>query len=85
MFFFRYLGGEFVITDTIGLNRYSPFGATGAAKTALSLIVLWLTFAIEIVVFSYPYYKDKIKSLSVIMHYFAPVAAIAAAATIPWI
>lgn len=85
LFFFRYLGGEFVITDTIGLNRYSPFGATGAAKTALSLIVLWLTFAIEIVVFSYPYYKDKIKSLSVIMHYFAPVAAIAAAATIPWI
>ena len=46
-FFVRTFGGLTKIQETVGLNVYSPFGAQGAALTALSAILLWLLAAVR--------------------------------------
>ena len=71
VFFARFIGGEFVISDTTGLNIKSPFGALGSAKACASVIILWFTFAAEIATITYPYFKRHVKSLTPIVKYFA--------------
>ena len=50
LFFVRFLGGEPLIQETIGLNRYSPFiseGAQGMGKVLLSAVLFWLIYTVQ--------------------------------------
>lgn len=69
-FFARYIGGTFVISKTIGLNINSPFDLN-TFKTLTSTLILWFTFAAEIAIVTYPYFKNHVKSLTPIVKYFA--------------
>ncbi len=83
LFFARFIGGEFVISDTIGLNITSPFGPNGTGKTFISMITIWLTFTAEIALVTYPYFKSHVKSLTPIVKYFALAVYLLAFATMP--
>ena len=69
VFFARYVGGKFAIANTIGLNLYSPFDMD-KFKTFSSMLIIWFTFAAEIAVVTYPYFKNHVKSLTPIVKYF---------------
>ena len=71
VFVVRYLGGQIVLKNTFGLNVYSPFGVDGQFKTLLSVVVLWLSCTAFVLLATYPFFKDKIRSLTGLVKFFA--------------
>ncbi|MBQ8284573.1 MAG: YwaF family protein [Clostridia bacterium] len=74
-FALRYLSGEIALLDTRGLNLFSPFGIDGKARalTGFSTFTTWGTFAAYTLLVTYPFFKDKIKSLTPLVKFFAAV------------
>ncbi|MBO4262628.1 MAG: YwaF family protein [Clostridia bacterium] len=71
IFFVRYLGSDLIIMNTIGLNIRSPFGTDGQAVTALAMILTWLDLTAFTALLTYPFFKNKIRSLSSVIRFFA--------------
>lgn len=73
LFVLRYLAGDIALVSTRGLNVYSPFGTSGAAiaLTVFSTFAFWFTIAANVLVTTYPFYKEKIKILTPLMKFFA--------------
>ena len=82
LFTVRYLGDEILIRETVGLTTKSPFGENGALSL-ISVLVIWMLIASEILLFTYPFFKDKVKSLNVAVKYFALPVTIIALITLP--
>ena len=70
VFALRHLCGKVVLTETIGLNLYSPFGIDGQAKTFFATLSLWGAVPAFILAATYPFFKDKIRSLTGLMKFF---------------
>lgn len=85
LFATRYIWQSFAIRETIGLTIVSPFGPTEPFKTAISYFVIWFVFAAQIALTTYPFFKDKIKSLNCIVKYFSLFAYVLAFASMPWV
>lgn len=81
-FALRYLSNPIVLIDTVGLNINSPFGINGVGLTAFSTIMIWLTFAAQLLLFTYGFYKNKIKTLTPLVKYFASAVFLLDFATI---
>ena len=73
LFFVRFLGGQPLIQDTLGLNVYSPFGPQGAAMAALSVILFWLIYAVQLAAITYPFFEKHIPLVAPIVRYVATV------------
>ncbi len=70
VFALRNLCGKVVLTGTIGLNLYSPFGTDGQVKTFLATVSLWAVVPAFVISVTYPFFKDKIRSLTGLMKFF---------------
>ena len=70
-FVLRYFSNPVFLIDTKGLNINSPFGVKGSALTAFSTVAIWLTFSAQLLLFTYGFYKNKIKTLTPLVKYFA--------------
>ena len=70
-FLLRYFSNTIVLVDTKGLNINSPFGVNGGALTAFSTVMIWFTFSAQLLLFTYGFYKNKIKTLTPLVKYFA--------------
>ena len=71
LFAIRYLCNEIALTNTRGLNIHSPFGYEGQAVTVFATFSVWFTFAAAVLLFTYPFYLDKIKILTPLVKFFA--------------
>ncbi len=71
VFAVRNLCGQVVLTQTFGLNLYSPFGTDGQVKTFLSTISLWGVVVAFVLTATYPFFKDKVRSLTGLMKFMA--------------
>lgn len=83
LFTTRYLGEEILIRHTVGLNMYSPFGATGSIYSLISVLVIWLIIASNVLLFTYPFFKDSVTSLNIAVKFFALPVSIIAIGTLP--
>ena len=71
IFALRNLLGKVVLTETFGLNIYSPFGIDGQVKTLFSTLALWGMVPAFILIVTYPSFKDKIRSLTGLVKFMA--------------
>lgn len=83
LFTARYLGGENLIRETVGLNMYSPFGASGGIYALISVITIWLVIASNVLLFVYPFFKKEVKALNFAMKFFAIPVALIGILTLP--
>ena len=73
LFFVRFLGGEPLIQETIGLNVYSPFGPQGGAMVVLSAVLFWLIYAVQLAAITHPFFEKHIPLVTPIVRYVAAV------------
>ena len=73
LFFVRFLSGEPLIQETIGLNIYSPFGPQGGGMVLLSALLFWLIYAVQLAAITYPFFEKHIPLVSPIVRYVAAV------------
>ena len=83
IFLIRYLSGMIVLRGTIGLNINSPFGANGQEQTFYSVLLLWATFSAFVLLITYPFYKDKVRSLLGLVKFFALIVYLLNAVFMP--
>ena len=57
LFFVRFLGGQPLIQNTIGLNVYSPFGPQGGNMVLLSTVLFWLIYVVQLAAITYPFFE----------------------------
>ena len=72
LFFVRLMGGEMLIQDTVGLNVTSPFGPQGNLSAFLSVILLWLIFAVQLVLVTFPFFEEHLESVKPIVKFALP-------------
>ncbi len=77
------LWGNFLISGTIGLNQYSPFGPHGSSLAFLAVITIWLTVAAMLLLLIYPFFAKKLPLLSTVVKLFGTLTYILALLTIP--
>ena len=73
IFFVRLFGGRMPIQDTIGLNMYSPFGTQGAGLVILSVVLLWLIFAVQLANVTFPFFEKHLPLVAPIVRYGSTV------------
>ena len=83
VFTVRYLGGIIALRETIGLNINSPFGATGQINAFYSTLILWATFPAFALLSTYPFFKERIRSLTGLVKFFAPIVYLTNAIFMP--
>ena len=74
----RYMTGEIVLVHTLGLDIRSPFNPNGLIGftegiicTLLSTVLIWLTIPSLVLIASYPFFKNTVRSLTGIVKYIA--------------
>ena len=74
----RYMTGEVVLINTLGLDIRSPFNPTGLIGftegivcTLVSTVLIWLTIPSLVLIASYPFFKNTVRSLTGIVKYIA--------------
>ena len=83
LFFVRCLGGRMQIEYTVGLNITSPFGPQGSVEAFFSAILIWLIFAIQILLVTYPFFEKYLPRVTPIIRYIAPAIYAISIAAIP--
>ena len=83
LFTVRSLGGQSKIIDTLGLNVYSPFGPHGSVNTLISVILLWLIYAVMLAIVTYPFFDKHVPLVKPIVRYAAPVVYVLSLAALP--
>ena len=83
LFFVRFLGGEPLIQETIGLNVYSPFGAQGGGMVILSTVLFWLIYTVQLAAITYPFFEKHIPLVTPIVRYVAAVVYAASIVALP--
>ena len=78
----RYLSGTVALIDTEGLNIRSPFGVDGQATTVFALFSIWATFAANVLLTTYPFFKNKIKIVTPLVKFFASIVCLVNLASI---
>ena len=82
IFVLRNLCESFALVATYGLNMYSPFGIDGQVKTLFATLSLWSAVTAFILTATYPFFKDKIRSLTGLMKFLTTGLYLFAFATI---
>ena len=83
LFFVRFLGGEPLIQETIGLNVSSPFGPQGGGLVVLSTVLFWLIYAVQLAAITYPFFEKHIPLVAPIVRYVAAVVYAASIVAMP--
>lgn len=83
LFLVRCLGGRYALQYTIGLNVTSPFGPHGSVSAFFSAIIIWLIFAVQVLMVTYSFFEDHAPRLTPIIRYVTPAVYALAIATIP--
>ncbi len=82
LFALRYLSGEIVLTETVGLNINSPFGRDGQLLTLFSVFTIWATFTAHTILTTYGFFKDRIRILTPLVKFFVTIVFLLDFATI---
>ena len=85
LFFVRYLGGIPAIQNTIGLNERSPFGPQGATQAFFSIILLWLIYAVQLALVTFPFFEKHVPIVGPIVKYCGTFVYAASLVAIPWL
>ena len=72
VFFVRDFGGVYALQSTLGLNIYSPFGAQGSAPAFMSAMLIWLIFALQLVLVTYAFFEEHLPRVTPIVRYACP-------------
>ena len=83
LLFVRLFGGKYQIIGTIGLDVYSPFGPNGDFKALVSLVVIWLIYAAQILIITYPFFDKYIPRVAPIAKYVVPAIYLVSFAMLP--
>ncbi len=83
LFFVRSLGGRTLISRTIGLNVYSPFGPNGSTFAFFAVIILWLIYTAQLALVTYPFFDKHVPLVGPTVRYFAPFVYIVSFACLP--
>ena len=83
LLFLREFGGIFAIEKTIALNQYSPFGPQGSLSALVTVLLIWLIYAAQLVTVMYPFFKDRVPLAAPVARYFAPAVYAVAFAALP--
>lgn len=83
LFFVRSFGGEYALQSTVGLNIYSPFGATGSVKAFFSVLLLWLIFTVQLTVVTYVFFEEHLPRVTPIVRYVAPAVYLVSIIALP--
>ncbi len=83
LFFVRFLGGQPLIQETLGLNVYSPFGPQGGGMVILSAVLFWLIYAVQLAAITYPFFEKHIPLVTPIVRYVAAVVYAASIVALP--
>ena len=83
LFVLRELGGEYAIEGTVGLNISSPFGAHGALWALVSVLLIWLLYAVQLLNVTYPFFDEHIPVLSPIARYACGAVYLLSFAALP--
>ena len=83
LFFVRNLGGIVALRYTVGLNITSPFGPHGAVQTFFSAILIWLIFAVQVLMVTYVFFEKHVPRVTPIIRYFAPAVYAVSIAALP--
>ena len=83
LFFVRFLGGQPLIQNTIGLNIYSPFGPQGGGMVFLSAVFFWLIYAVQLAAVVYPFFEKHIPLVAPIVRYVATIVYAGSIAVLP--
>ena len=83
LFFVRFLGGQPLIQNTIGLNIYSPFGPQGGNTAFLSIVLFWLIYAVQLAAVVYPFFEKHIPLVAPIVRYAAAIVYAVSIAVLP--
>ncbi len=73
LFFVRIFGGDFLISETLKLNIYSPFGVNGGMLSILAALLLWLIFTVQLAVVTYPFFEKHIPLVAPTVRFVAPI------------
>ena len=71
LFFVRFMGGDYALQETVGLNVSSPFGPQGNILALLSALLIWFGYAAMLVTASYPFFGNSVPCLVPLTKYFA--------------
>ena len=83
LFFVRFLGGQPLIQNTIGLNVYSPFGPQGGNMVLLSTVLFWLIYVVQLAAITYPFFERHIPLVAPIVRYVAAAVYAASIVVLP--
>ena len=83
LFFVRILGGEYKIQETLGLNVYSPFGPHGGFYAFAATVILWLIFAVQLALVTYPFFERHVPLVGILVRYAATTVYALSFATFP--
>ncbi len=83
LFFVRLFGGDFLISETLGLNVYSPFGPKGSLYVVLSALLLWLIFTVQLATVTYPFFEKRVPLVLPIVRYAATTVYAISIAALP--
>ena len=83
LFFVRFLAETPLIQSTIGLNVYSPFGSQGGGLVALSALLFWLIYTVQLAAILYPFFEKHIPLVAPIVRYVAFVTYAGSIAALP--
>ncbi len=91
VFFVRILGGDYHISFTTGLNVSTnpdfptPFGPTGQVQAFLSAILIWLIFAVQLLLVTYPFFEKHLPRLKPLVKYATPAVYLISVCAFPMI
>ena len=77
LFIVREFMGDYLIQETIGLNINSPFGSKGNTETLLSVVLIWLIYAAELLIILYPFFEEHLGAVRPVVTLFLPLIFLA--------
>ncbi len=83
LFFVRCFGGNFLISETLKLNVYSPFGAQGNTSALIATLLLWLIFTVQLATVTYPFFEKHLPLVSPIVRYVSPAVYVVSIMALP--
>ncbi len=85
LFFVRLMGGHYKLQETLGLNVNSPFGPRGALLALLCGLLIWLIYALQLLLVTYPFFHKDIPLVTPLVRFAAPCVYGVALVALPWL
>ncbi len=83
LFILREFSGQYAIESTVGLNISSPFGPHGSLWAGASVLLIWLLYAVQLLLVTYPFFEKHLSALAPLVRYASGVVYLLSFALLP--